>query len=267
METKILAAYAANLSYNEIPTNIIERSKDCFIDSFGAAIYGADLPWSRMLIAYARRYSNGGNSSILGCGNGKVHAPFAALVNGALTHSFELDNVRQPGAGVHAGATLIPAGLAVAEEQGVRGTELLVAFVAGFGSHFLLDAIPHWDYHLASATKDEADSLNDDMTIGRQFVADLGKIGLDLVVGLALVWWLFASGADGFQWSIWFGAAGGVLPDLLQFVYFKFRPAPLRPLQRFHQFIHTKKRLDGRPALRIFLQIIIPFALILILWH
>lgn len=131
METKILAAYAANLSYNDIPTHIIERAKDCFIDSFGAAMYGADLPWSRMLIAYARRYGNGGKSSILGCKNGKVHAPFAALVNGALTHSFEFDNVRQPGAGVHAGATLIPAGLAVAEEQAVSGSELLTAFVAG----------------------------------------------------------------------------------------------------------------------------------------
>lgn len=131
METKILAAYAVGLSYEEIPAKIIERSKDCFLDSLGAAIYGAELPWSRILIGYARRYGAGGKSSILGDREGKVQAPFAALANGALTHSFELDNVRQPGAGVHAGATLIPAGLAVAEEIGATGKELLTAFVSG----------------------------------------------------------------------------------------------------------------------------------------
>lgn len=132
METRILAAYAANLSYKDIPTRIVERSKDCFLDSLGAAIYGADLPWSRILVGYAKRYGAGGKSSILGrAGEGRVQAPLAALVNGALTHSFELDNVRQPGAGVHAGATLIPAGLAVAEELEAGGEELLTAFVAG----------------------------------------------------------------------------------------------------------------------------------------
>src|SRR5713226_5241942 len=131
METKLLAAYAAALSYEEIPDDVIERSKDCFLDSLGAAIYGADLPWSRIIINYAWRYGAGGKSSILGYRNGKAQAPYAALANGALTHSFEFDNVRQPGAGVHAGATLIPAGLAVAEEIGASGKELLAAFVAG----------------------------------------------------------------------------------------------------------------------------------------
>lgn len=131
METKLLAAYAANLSYEEIPPEVIERAQDCLIDSFGAAIYGADLPWSRVIIDYARRYGAGGKSSILGSSHGKVQAPLAALANGALVHSFELDNVRQPGAGVHAGATLMPAGLAIAEELGLSGEEFITAFVAG----------------------------------------------------------------------------------------------------------------------------------------
>ncbi|MBI4526278.1 MAG: MmgE/PrpD family protein [Deltaproteobacteria bacterium] len=131
METKILAAYAANLSYDEIPYPIVERSKDCILDTLAAAIFGADLPWSRILIGYVRRYGIGGKSSILGYGRDKIQAPLAALVNGALAHSFELDNVRQPGAGVHAGATLTPAALAIAEELETDGKEFLTAFVAG----------------------------------------------------------------------------------------------------------------------------------------
>jgi len=130
-DTKILAAYAAGLSYSEIPAPVIERMKDCLLDSLGAAIYGVGLPWSVILVDYARRYGRGGKSSIFGRRYQKVQAPLAALANGALTHSFELDNVRQPGAGVHAGATLVPAGFAVAEEFGASGMELLTALVAG----------------------------------------------------------------------------------------------------------------------------------------
>lgn len=129
--TKTLAAYAVNLSYSDIPVAVVNRIQDCVLDSLGAAVYGAELPWSRILIDYARRYGAGGKSSILGHKDEKVQAPFAALANGALIHSFELDNVRQPGAGVHAGATLVPAGLAVAEELQASGAELLTALVAG----------------------------------------------------------------------------------------------------------------------------------------
>lgn len=130
-ETKTLAAYAAGLSYSEIPAPVIERMKDCLLDSLGAAIYGVELPWSVILVNYVRRYGGRGKSSIFGRRDKKVQAPLAALANGALTHSFELDNVRQPGAGVHAGATLVPAGFAVAEELGASGMELLTALVAG----------------------------------------------------------------------------------------------------------------------------------------
>jgi len=104
---------------------------DCILDTLGAAIYGVALPWSQTLIRYAHRFGAGGKSSIFGASGEKVQAPFAALANGGLIHSFELDNVRQPGAGVHAGATLVPAAFAVAEEVGASGEKLLTALVAG----------------------------------------------------------------------------------------------------------------------------------------
>ena len=129
--TKTLAAYAANLSYGEIPPPIRERMTDCVLDTMGAAIYGVSLPWSQTLIRYARRFGAGGKSSIFGASGDRIQAPFAALANGGLIHSFEIDNVRQPGAGVHAGATLVPAAFAVAEEVGASGEKLLTALVAG----------------------------------------------------------------------------------------------------------------------------------------
>ncbi|HTI84441.1 MAG TPA: MmgE/PrpD family protein [Acetobacteraceae bacterium] len=41
-------------------------------------------------------------------------------------------NLTKPGAGVHPGATLVPSALAIAQEQGSSGRELLTAVTAGF---------------------------------------------------------------------------------------------------------------------------------------
>jgi 2-methylcitrate dehydratase PrpD len=134
--TETLASYAADLSYRDIPPGVIERMADCVLDSLGAAIAGASLPWSRMLIDYACRYGGAGKSSVFGHDEKRVGAPFAALANGGLIHSFELDNVRQPTAGVHAGATLVPAGFAVAEELEASGERFVTALVAGCEAMF-----------------------------------------------------------------------------------------------------------------------------------
>jgi 2-methylcitrate dehydratase PrpD len=48
-----------------------------------------------------------------------------------MAHAFELDNVRQPGAGVHPGATAFLPALAMAEEKRSDGKALLTALVAG----------------------------------------------------------------------------------------------------------------------------------------
>jgi 2-methylcitrate dehydratase PrpD len=130
-ETVRLAGYAAALRYEDLPPAVVQRAKDCFIDGVATISYGAELPWSRMVIAYAQRYGAGGNSVILGAGGARVHAPAAALANGALAHAFELDSTTMPNSGSHPAATLFTSALAVAQEQGLSGRELITAFVAG----------------------------------------------------------------------------------------------------------------------------------------
>jgi 2-methylcitrate dehydratase PrpD len=125
-----LAAFATQLQYDGIPAKVIERAKACVIDTVGACTYGSTLPWSRIVIGYAEQYGNGGHSSILGTSL-KVHAPQAALANGALAHAFEMDCLVQPSAGVHPGASLTAPGLAIAQETGASGKEFLTALVAG----------------------------------------------------------------------------------------------------------------------------------------
>ncbi|RJQ31033.1 hypothetical protein C4572_03115 [Candidatus Parcubacteria bacterium] len=115
-----------------------------------------------------------------------------------------------------------------------------VGFAAAFASHYLLDAIPHWDYHLGSHKKGKEGTLEDDLKIDKNFLKDILKISFDFFLGLALTSFIY-----GFYfklpWPILFiGLIGGVLPDLLQFFYFKIRKEPLRFLQKIHLAIHNR---------------------------
>src|SRR5690349_9348349 len=123
-ETAQLADYAASCRYEDIPPDVVERAKQCITDTVAAVIFGYDLPWSRMVVAFAAKNGAGGNSRILGLGAPRVQAPAAALANGALAHAFEMDNLTWPSTGVHPGATLLTSGLAVAQERGIGGRGL-----------------------------------------------------------------------------------------------------------------------------------------------
>jgi 2-methylcitrate dehydratase PrpD len=130
-QTIRLAEYAANLHYEEIPALVIQRAKDCMADAVATILFGAPFPWSQMIIAQARlQGQSGGKSAILSTG-ASVSASAAALAHGAMTHAFEQDNITFPDSGAHPGAALVTSGLAVAQDRGSSGRELLTAIVAG----------------------------------------------------------------------------------------------------------------------------------------
>ena len=131
-ETIQLAEYAASLRFEDLPAAVVQRAKDCIADTAAAIIYGNTIPFSATVIDYARRMGPGGKSQILGAKGACVQPAMAALANGTLSHAFELDNVViNPGAGVHGGATLLPPGLATAQDVGGSGRDLLTAVAAG----------------------------------------------------------------------------------------------------------------------------------------
>jgi hypothetical protein len=138
----------------------------------------------------------------------------------------------------------------------------VLGFAVGFASHFLLDAMPHWDYKLRSATENPNNPLAKEITLNKDFIFDLFKMGCDAIFG-ALVG-LFLFGIPNFNLNsilssmiVW-GIIGGLTPDALQFVYFKWKHEPMISLQKFHAvWIHSKIKLDNRPVLGISLQIIL----------
>src|SRR5205823_2740839 len=51
-----LAEYAAALSYEDIPADVLESARACIVDTVGVATYGARFEWSIGIARYAERY-------------------------------------------------------------------------------------------------------------------------------------------------------------------------------------------------------------------
>jgi 2-methylcitrate dehydratase PrpD len=136
-----LAAFAASLRLEDVPKEVQDRAKVCIADTVACAVFGSQLPWSRAVAAYARSFGSG-PCALFGT-DAQVAAPFAALANGAFAHAFEQDSLRVPGAGVHPGATLVPAIAAACHETGGDGKTALRAFVAACEVLFRIGAATH----------------------------------------------------------------------------------------------------------------------------
>ena len=143
-------------------------------------------------------------------------------------------------------------------------THPVLGFVAGFTSHFVLDSIPHWTYSVDSIKRDKKDPMNTSMLVNKGFLLDFLKISADGILGLLLSILFFVVYFQDSFWIVLLGDVAGMLPDALQFVYWKWKPKILIPLQHLHILIHSKIRLDDKPVLGIFSQIAIIILIILI---
>jgi hypothetical protein len=115
------------------------------------------------------------------------------------------------------------------------------AFVLGFGSHFILDAIPHVDYPIKSRSVNPR--IGAPMAFDRALLQDAVTIGSDGLLGIVAALFLFSSSTN--FWAILMGAVGAILPDPLQFGYARWPHEPLRTLQRFHRWAHSKKKVNS----------------------
>lgn len=130
----------------------------------------------------------------------------------------------------------------------------VLGFGIGFASHFVLDAIPHWDYQLSSKSNNPENPLDTDMHLNKAFIKDLCKLGLDCLLGFIIVLTFFYQTNAAFGLTALTGAIGGVTPDFLQFIYFKWKKEPLLSLQKFHQWVHARIHFNQYPFLGFMVQ-------------
>src|SRR5204863_7423989 len=128
--TRTLAAQASTVTYDALPEPVRELARQCVLDYYGVALAGADDPLATILLDELAEAGGAPQASIIGR-EAKLPALAAALVNGAIGHALDYDdvNLAMPG---HPSVAILPALLALAEERRSSGREIIAAFVAGY---------------------------------------------------------------------------------------------------------------------------------------
>jgi 2-methylcitrate dehydratase PrpD len=129
--TRDLTDYLVNLSYADVPEEVLERERWHTLDTLGCILYGSTTPWVRKVIAALDEMGESGNASVLGT-DASFSPARAALANGTASHSMDFDDYCQD-AGVHAGSATVTTALAYADAaaEPVSGREFLTAVAAG----------------------------------------------------------------------------------------------------------------------------------------
>jgi 2-methylcitrate dehydratase PrpD len=122
------ADFVAGLARDGAPAGAEHAAKRCLVDWYGGTLAGG-------IIAPATLLAN----ALAGCsgparllpGKQGFDTRSAALINGAASHSVEVDDIYRPGL-YHPGSPVISAALALGDAHGVNGATLLKAIVAGY---------------------------------------------------------------------------------------------------------------------------------------
>jgi len=126
-----LAAFAANLRYEDIPAPVLRRAEDLLLDCLASILAGASARAVQAIDRYAAAMGPADGPSEVLITRRRTTPLFAAMVNAAAAHVVEQDDVHN-GSVFHPAAVVFPPALAVAQALGRSGRDLLVAAVAGY---------------------------------------------------------------------------------------------------------------------------------------
>jgi 2-methylcitrate dehydratase PrpD len=129
--SEILATFAAELQFGDIPDTVLRRTEDLMLDWVGSTLAGKGGRPVEAIEWFARQMGPIDGAAEVLISRRRTSVLFAALVNAAACHFAEQDDVHN-GSVFHPAAVVFPPALAVAQSLGSSGRELLTAVVAGY---------------------------------------------------------------------------------------------------------------------------------------
>ncbi|WP_311923016.1 MmgE/PrpD family protein [Microbispora sp. H10836] len=139
---RALAAWALGPGPAGAPPEVREAACRHLLDGLGTAVAAGRTRIAAPAVAVARGLGGPAEATVLGTGE-RGSAVAAALATGTLVHALDFDDTHAGGL-VHATAVVLPAALAVGEEVGASGAEVLAAAVAGYETVCrVAAAVPH----------------------------------------------------------------------------------------------------------------------------
>ena len=126
---RILAQFASETTYEDLPKEPIEVIKNVILTVLGTTIAGATAEGCEALVNQTKEWGGKKEATILIRG-GRVPAHNAALVNSVMARALDFCDAMSPG--IHIGSSSVPTALATAELiGGCSGKDLVTALVVG----------------------------------------------------------------------------------------------------------------------------------------
>ena len=126
--TGVLAQFAASLGYDDVPERVREHCKDLLLDALACALAGHQGEETHQMAALAAALAQSGEASVIG--GGRLSLAGATLLNGYLITATTMCDVHRATM-THVTPEVIPPALAIADQDGNSGRDLLVAIAAG----------------------------------------------------------------------------------------------------------------------------------------
>jgi 2-methylcitrate dehydratase PrpD len=128
--TERLARYMVAAREQALPETVMVQCKHRILDTFGAMVSGSRMNPGVMAVKYVRSLGGEPQASVIGA-DFRTTAINAALANAMCAHADETDDF-EPITKAHPGCSVIPAALAVGEQEGRSGEEFIRAVALGY---------------------------------------------------------------------------------------------------------------------------------------
>ncbi len=135
--TAYVADFVASTTADEVPDEVVALGKKSILDGIGLALAGSVAASGRIVNDYLGSLGCGGPCTVIGTAIG-TQPRFAAFANGVAIHADDYDDTqlavardRVYGLLTHPTAPCLPAALAIAEQGGRSGAELMRAYHVG----------------------------------------------------------------------------------------------------------------------------------------
>ena len=125
--TQTVAKWIVNTSYEDIPPDAIRVANESCFDLLGVILAGSVEPVSEIVEQYLADQGGNPEATVLASGL-RSSMPNAALANGTMGHALDFDDFGGFG---HPTTAIFPALLALGENSGATGRDLIEAYIIG----------------------------------------------------------------------------------------------------------------------------------------
>ncbi|ATW27396.1 MmgE/PrpD family protein [Candidatus Formimonas warabiya] len=127
-DTHVLSSYVAGLRWEDIPEEVISRSKINILDTLGVAVRGSLTNHAKAAFQTISELDGPDQASVIGQERG-LNVTQAAFLNALSAHAIDFDDAHKF---VHPGCVVIPSALCLAEKLNRSGKSFILAVIAGY---------------------------------------------------------------------------------------------------------------------------------------